>query len=153
MPAEWTEEEIQLLANATSLEEVGRISVQHLARIASTGSVIQLCGPMTTGGAGNLEANMQRFEQAIYNAAKEGHVTFNQIPIQSAIIRITDHHQTKIYNTDILDVLYAQIFECGHVKTAYFLPDWESSRGACWERERTSALGIDIQECPEHWVV
>ncbi len=114
--------------------------------------IVQICGPMTTGGLGSLEENMAQFSRAIEQAERQGLRVFNQIPFQGAIIRITDHHDGKEYCVDILEVFYRRIFECGHVSRTLFLPGWQESRGARWERSFVSELGIAAEEYPREWL-
>lgn len=152
--AHWTREELAVLEAAATLREVAEIALGHLYRLQSYGRpIVQICGPMTTGGLGSLSANMRRFECAIAGAAGAGHLVFDQIPLQAAIIRITDHHNSTEYNVDILEVLYAPIFGSGCINTVFFIPGSETSRGATWERRKVMGLGIEVFECPLPWVM
>ena len=53
---------------------------------------------------------------------------------------------------DMLDVLYRTIFSSGLINKALFLPDWESSKGARWERDLVTELGLEILEYPIEWL-
>lgn len=149
----WTDEEKELLEKVASLEETADVAVSILKRMRGEGKpVVQICGPMSTGGAGSFEENMARFQKAIERASENGLTVFNQIPFQTAIIRLTDYYEGSPYNTDILEVFYRRVFECGYISKALFLSDWQSSRGAVWERNLVSDLGIEIEEYPEEWL-
>ena len=155
----WTRDELDALAKAATLEAVADIAIEHLRKLVAIGlPVIQICGPMTTGGSKRLDgswdfdANMRRFRFAIEMAAAElGHTVFDQVPLQTAIIRITDHHESKEYRMDILEILYARIFECGCVDTVYMLIGWEESIGATWEYHKVQKHNIDVQHAPLAW--
>ena len=148
-----TESEAIALEKAESLVEAAEIAVSVLARMNASGRpIVQICGPLTTGGLGNLEANSARFERAIEIARERGLTVFNQMPFQEAIVRLSKHAYSDEYDMDILEIFYRKIFECGHVATALFLPDWESSRGASWERGVVSSLGIRVEEYPLAWL-
>jgi hypothetical protein len=114
--------------------------------------IVQICGPMTTGGLGSQEANMLRFKRAIVVAEHHGLAVFNQIYLEDAINRITGYKAGGEYFVDILEILYRKIFESGYVNKVLFLPDWQSSVGACWERELLMKLGISIEEYPAEWL-
>ena len=52
--------------------------------------------------------------------------------------------KTDGYWLPILDIFYKKVFESGYVSTALFLPDWQSSKGATWEKKLVSDLGIKM---------
>lgn len=150
----WTGEQRTRLDAVGSLAEAGDLAVEVLSRMKEREqAIIQVCGPMSTGGLGSLEKNMERFAHAIGALQDRGFLVFNQIPFQGAIVRLTDHHAGGEYCIDILEVFYRKIFECRHISRAMFLPGWESSTGARWEREFVAARGIPVDEFPERWLV
>lgn len=150
----WTEEDAAHLRETTTLEEAGRIAIGVLERMRATGKeIVQVCGPMTTGGLGSLEANMERFRYAIARAKEEGLLIFDQTPFQEAIDTLTAHDGTNNYCDDILEVFFRGVLGSGHVSRALFLPDWESSRGACWEWEFVRSCGIPASPYPEAWLL
>lgn len=145
----WTDEELGALSGATSLHAIADHAVAHLTRLAAMGEeVVQLCGPMSTGGLGCLERNMERFAAAVLQLHEAGYLVFNQIPLQDRIIVATDHHAGGPYCMDILEILYRRIFESGHVVQAFFLPDWQSSTGARWEYDFVQRCGIGAADFP-----
>jgi hypothetical protein len=149
----WTEDEKAALEGVASLEEAADIGISILKRMKAEGKpVIQICGPMSTGGAGSIEKNMSRFEAAVDTAVQNGLTVFNQIPFQNAIIRVTDYYEGAPYNTDILEVFYRRMFESGYMDGILLLPDWESSKGAIWERELALKLGMNIEDYPIEWL-
>jgi len=149
----WRDEERLMLDEVCSYEHAAELAISILTRMRETGKeVVQICGPMSTGGFGTLDQNMARFRVAIKQAQQNGLLVFNQIPFQGVIIRVSDHHRSLTYDMAILEVFYRKIFECGHVSRTLFLPGWESSRGARWEREFASSLGIPTEDYPHRWL-
>lgn len=149
----WTEKEITALEGVKSFEEAADIAISILVRMQEAGQpVVQICGPMSTGGRGSLEDNMAHFRRAIDKAVENGLTVFNQTPFQDAIIRLSNYYESKEYNMDILEVFYRRVFESGHLHKILFLPDWESSIGARWERKLGSELGLTVEEYPSEWL-
>lgn len=149
----WTPHQRERLDAVDSLDAAGVLAVEILEGMkAAEQPIIQVCGPMSTGGLGSLKENMARFARAVHFLQDRGFCVFNQIPFQSVIIRVTDHHDGGPYRMDILEVFYRKIFECGHVSAALFLPGWESSRGATWERQFVVACGIRARDFPRRWL-
>ncbi len=149
----WTDEEERRLEAADSFEELAEIALIILNRMAGLGQpIVQICGPMSTGGFGNLDDNMKHFERAVEEAYKRGLTVFNQLPFQSAMKRILNWTPDQPYELKILEVFYRRVFESGHIKRTLFLADWESSFGAVWERKLVAVLAIEIDEYPLEWL-
>ncbi|KND51005.1 MAG: hypothetical protein AB202_01180 [Parcubacteria bacterium C7867-007] len=148
----WTEEHLARLDVHETFADAVTHGIEMLTELRKFGLVNQICGPMTTGGLGTLEANMDLFAYAVKMARERSYVTFNQIPFQKVIIRITDHHRGGPYNMGILTNFYGPLFQSGLVQQLLFLPGWESSTGACKEREFAQEYGIPVMEYPEPWL-
>jgi hypothetical protein len=151
----WTDDDHLEVALVTSFEGAASIGIRILERMRQTErEIVQICGPMSTGGLGNLSANMARFQLAIVRAQSQGLLVFDQIPFQNAIIRLSGFEEgRRSYNHDILEIFYRRIFESGHVRRTLFLPGWEGSVGATWERKLVSDLGLVVVEYPEEWLL
>jgi hypothetical protein len=150
----WTHAEAGMLEQAKTFEDLADIAIIILARMKKHGKpIIQICGPMSTGGFGNLADNMQLFQYALDVATDMGLTVFNQLPFQDAMIRISGWEPRKPYCRPILEVFYRRIFESGFISQTLFMPDWQSSYGARWERELVTKLGIIIEEYPVEWLV
>ena len=115
--------------------------------------IIQVCGPISTGGLGSVEANSARFWRSVEVASQHEMLVFNQMPFQEAMIRLDKQRGQVGYCTDILDIFYTRIFQSGHIEEGLFLPDWEGSVGARWEREIMKRFGIRITEYPTEWLI
>ncbi|HEY4486572.1 MAG TPA: DUF4406 domain-containing protein [Candidatus Paceibacterota bacterium] len=138
----WTDEDRRDLKVAQTYRDLSKIALQVLARMPEPRG--ELCGPITSGGAGSVEANLRRFDRAIQKLTEEGTEIFSQMPFEMIIQEMRQKMNLKEYDTYILNDFYLPIFESGFIHTLYFLPDWETSVGARWEHEQAERLGIAI---------
>ena len=150
----WTPEFIQAVANAESFETLAEIAIKMLDQMSQEGKpIVEICGPISTGGEGDLLKNIKKFELAIKRALENNLLVFNVGPFESAIQKLKKKYPiTDGYCLAILDTFYLTIFKSGYIKQALFLADWQSSKGACWERETLSKLNIPIADYPIHWL-
>lgn len=157
----YSPEDIAALAAVTTYAELAKIGIGVLRgmhdRYASRGAtIVQVCGPMSSGGFGDLDVNMRVFGAAIDILDQAAHggqdnpeiVVFDQIPCQGAIVAISGFTPGSPYDGRILTDFYGPLFRAGYVKRAIFLPNWQSSRGAKWERGVLAEIGIEIAEYP-----
>lgn len=151
LPRYWTEEEKRQAAEAATMSQLARVAFTILERIPRP--IVEVCGPMSTGGVGTLEGNLTRFRQAIVVLGRRGYHVFNQLPFQAEMLRIIQSGNTAKggYCWDILEKFYEPIFASGIIARAFFLPGWHSSTGTRWERERATLAQIQISEFPESW--
>jgi hypothetical protein len=146
----WTEEEWKSLSRVQTLTHLTAIALSVLRRMkALEKPIVQICGPMTTGGLGNYEANMVRFNKAIAKAQeKSSYLIFNQVLYTEPIIRIDSVRTTRGYWIELIDEFYAPIFRSGHFHGTLWLPDWQSSKGAIREREVAIECGLMMEDYP-----
>lgn len=151
----WTSEELASLDRVSNFHQLADVAIGVLSRMRSCTKepIVQICGPMTTGGLGRLDWNMAFFEHALKVALKRGLVVFNQIPCQRAIGRIVKLYPVRAYCQEILDIFYRKVFESGHVGRTLFLPAWRSSHGASWERDLMTSLTIVAEDYPLKWLI
>jgi hypothetical protein len=148
----WTEQDHRLVASCKSILDLSQVGISLLRELAGKGAVSQLCGPMSTGGLGSRVENLSLFSQAIKVAREHGLLVFNQLPFQGALHQLTAHLLAEEKAVSILEGFWRPLFEAQIIKTAYFLPAWETSRGALWERELVTALPrIQIKEFSKKW--
>ncbi len=150
----WTEIEKQALKGVTTFEDMLPIAITILKRMTELGKPThQVCGPISTGGRGSVQANSEYFKNAIRVAQERGLVVFDQFPFQEKMAELAAPFEArKEYCNDILHVFYRGIFKSGLIDTMLFLPDWQSSKGATWERNEAKELGITIKDYPEEWL-
>jgi hypothetical protein len=54
----------------------------------------------------------------------------------------------------IMEVYHKPILESGYIKQAFFMPKWEESKGATWERNLIKEnSNIKVEEFPEEWIL
>lgn len=138
----WTEEDSILLEKADSYSDLFRVAEKVLRRMPPP--VFQVCGPVSTGGLGSIEKNLEEIEKMIKKLQGEKKSVFNQIPLEAHIQRIKAKRDFKGYDESILSDLYLPLFESGLIHSLCFLPDWKSSTGAKWEHEQAERLGLGI---------
>lgn len=106
--------------------------------------VVQVCGPIGTGGLGNVKDNLNAFNIVIHDLQAQGLNVFDQMPFEWPMQVIKFNLDQSIYPEAILTDFYLPLFESGKIKTFYFMKDWKSSKGANWEHAKAIELGIKI---------
>lgn len=145
----WTQEDRDALDLAGSYGDLFAIAERILHRIPRPRG--QMCGPITTGGAGSVEANLKRFEIAFEHAMEQGIEIFDQLPFELSMQRIKAIVEpSSEYPVRLLSEFYGPIFENKLVDTLFFLPDWQTSRGASWEHEQATRVGLEVVYLPEN---
>jgi len=148
-----TSEEAQSLNSVCSFDELAEIAISMLARVKGEhAEIVQICGPMSTGGCGDFKKNMERFNRSIEVAQVHGVAVFNQVLFQDVVIKLCNWKEGSPYPMELLEVFYGRVLSSGHITKGLFLPDWESSVGARWERNLLSGLGIAIEDYPSSWL-
>jgi hypothetical protein len=140
----YTDEHYKVIDDAETYEELLETALDILDRIPKPISMV--CGPISTGGLGNIEANMKNYEKTLHKLSDEGKNIFNQIPFKKAIQKQFQKSggTAKEKNQTLLDRFYLKIYSSGMINSMYFIHGWESSHGATWEREIAERFGIEI---------
>ena len=69
------------------MRDLAPVALEILAELQTVNKeIVQLCGPMSTGGFRDLDANMKIFETCIEIALRNGLFVFNQVPFQTAMM-------------------------------------------------------------------
>lgn len=153
MAKHYEPEDFDRLETANSFDELVDIAITILKRIKKDGhEAVQICGPMSTGGFGNLKDNFAFFGKAVEKAREHGVVVFDQTHFQHAMQRLSGHLKDGEYNMDILEVFYKKVFDSKLISRALFLPNWRTSRGSCWERNFLSQHYIKVEDYPVEWL-
>ena len=139
----FTKEDLEALKKVTTYQQMFEIAKVILKRIPKP--VIQLCGPISTGGAGSVEKNMERMNTVVKYLQKQGKNVFNQLPFEEPMQKVISLRKEKHYDMSLLNEFYKPIFEQGLLDILCFLPDWESSVGARWEHDQALRLGLKIE--------
>ncbi len=141
----WTPDDAAALERAASFPELGRIALRIVARMPQP--LGQVCGPISTGGFGLIERNLERFREAIRTLTGLGHFIFDQMPFQEPMADILKRRRQTA--PDLLAGFYLPLFESQWIRTLYFLPHWHTSVGASWEREQAIRLKLEIVDLDE----
>lgn len=149
----YKEEHFKAVEAATTYEELSGVALDVLKSMPQP--VIAVSGPISTGGAGNITQNLIIFEKTIQKLLDQGHNVFNNInPFEKTIqtLRQKFGKHPKEQNQILLDKFYFAIYTSGYIKKIYFIPGWESSHGATWEREIAKRYGIEIEDLPKDFL-
>ena len=142
-------------AQASSFTELVPLAIAELYKFADGAEVV--CGPISTGGRG-LETNFQIFSNTIKVLQQEGKPIFSQIPYEERIFffrqrwQESDPSRAGQYYMPILEEFYHPIIQTGLIRKGWFIPGWESSFGARWEREQLIGMQAEICDLSEEWV-
>lgn len=139
----WTKEDYKALEEAISYKQLFDIALKILARMPDSPRT-QVCGPISTGGKGSFEANMEYIDSVIKKLQEDGVNVFDQMPFEIPMSKIKKLNPVEGYDYNLLNDFYLPIFESGLVHKLYFLPDWKSSTGSKWEHEQAERLGLEI---------
>ncbi len=145
LPPYWTPFNIFDLRNAETFNTLFDIAHQVLLRMPQP--VAMVCGPITSGGLGSREKNLEVFRKTIKSLSDNGIIVFSQMPFEEPMWRIQKKIEATLYYKEggsILESFYLPIFESGLVKKFYFIPGWETSMGATWEHSQAKIMGIEI---------
>lgn len=139
-----------------SFAELVPIALAELEKFVGGCNIV--CGPISTGGRGSVEENLKVFFGTIDALRSEGREVFSQKPYEERIFFFRtrwqgeDPSRSGAYCMPILEEFYEPLFKRGIIKDAWFIPGWESSFGARWERKTLTALGVTIHDLTTDWV-
>ncbi len=146
----WTDEHRKLANDAKSLHELLQVALGVIGEHPQEPPLVVVCGPMSTGGFGCIEKNLQAFDLSVQILRESGYNVFNLHSFQSAIKSIVSHDpENGTYARDILEVFCAGVYRSGKIATAYFLPGSEGSVGARWEMRFLPTCSIALEEYPK----
>jgi hypothetical protein len=148
----YDKEHYQRIEKANTYEEVCSIAMDVLKKMPKPISII--CGPISTGGAGNVIDNLKIYEGTIFKLSAQNKNIFNQMPFMKSFDILTRKFgNTKVEKNQILlDKFYQPIYESKIITKMYFIHGWESSHGARWEREIAKKHNITIEDLPEKFL-
>jgi hypothetical protein len=140
----WTKEDWENLEKVDSVQDLYIIAQSIISRMPKP--FIQVCDPVAlNGGLGSIEANLNAFNETIKKLQKQGLNIFDQMPFEDSMqkLKVKLAVEGKYFN-NILTDFYYPIFESGLIEAFYFMPNWETSRGAKFEHKKAKELGIKI---------
>lgn len=136
----WNDEDRTDVAAATGFEQVADVAVRIAARMPQP--LCAVCGPIRSGGLGDVALNLERFALTIRLLRAQGWHMFNQLPFERHLWRIERLPNKR--GLDILDVFYGRLFRSGLIRQLAFMPEWRSSFGTSWEHEQAVRLLIPV---------
>jgi hypothetical protein len=146
----WKEEDYGELEKAKTFSDLVPIALRVIRRMPAP--VAMISGPISTGGRGSIEANLHLLSAAVDFAHTKDVSVFDQNPFEDKLQVLKEMTPHEGYCETLLVDFYLPIFESGLISAMYFLPDWQTSTGATWEREQCKRLSIEIKEYPEEWL-
>src|SRR3989338_3516973 len=148
----WKPEHFFALEDARTYYDLGKIALDVLQKMPRP--IGQVCGPISSGGHGSIEKNMEYFNRTIEKLNERGIVVFNQMPFEIPMqeMKISSQLPKEEANLKLLQDFYFPIFESGLIDRLYFMNDWKTSHGARIERQRAIDRRISIQTLPQDFL-
>jgi len=140
---------------ADSLQAFAKLAMSELAELG--GDVALVCGPISTGGLGDIEQNLGVFNASIASLRRSDPAVFDTLPFEAGIVdqRIAweknPANAGKPFSTALMAAFYGPLFRHPSVTHAYFIPGWEASFGATMQRGMLIALNRRIVDLPPDW--
>lgn len=131
-------------------EEIARSMVLELEKFSKENNtnIVQVCGPISTGGLGSVDENIKFFKKSIEKLEGAGYFVFDQTVFEDAMLKIKTSRMEnglfKFYDWDLLNKCYIPLFESRLLNKMIFLPDFESSIGSKWEYDMALKNKIEI---------
>lgn len=141
----WDDKDIVLLDNVKTIKDMYDIATRVISRMEKP--VIQVCGPITSGGKWDIGLNLNILNNKILELQENGLNVFDQLVFEEATFKLRDELSKDKYFMDIFTYFYLPLFSNGYINELYFLPGWDESRGATWENEQAKKLGLKITYC------
>lgn len=133
-------------SRAMSFDELASIALTEVHKFPDGAELV--CGPITTGGLGSVELNLTAFRASIKRLLEEGRPIFDQMPYEDQIFSLTakwkrnNPDRAREYHQPVLNGFYLPLITSGRIIGGNFMPGWETSQGARWERALMHKLGI-----------
>ena len=135
-----------VLMRPENMEQLASVAVFVVRRIPPP--VAMVCGPLTTG-SGVYARNLVRLRFAVWKLCEQGISVFDSTIFEESLRQLARGKTPQERSQYLLQTFYAPLLESRLIRKLYFLPEWESSFGARWERRRASELGLVIEGIPE----
>jgi hypothetical protein len=147
----YTSKQITSIKNATTYKELLNVALEILHVMPKP--IVQVCGPISTGGLGSIEKNLEVLDKTIKKLESQGYNVFGQIPYEGKMQEIKESYSNNIEaGHALLEEFYFPILKAGFIEKFFFIYGWESSAGARWEREQVKKLNISAQNLPEDFL-
>ena len=128
-----------------SFPQLAQVALERLKRRGQEVSIV--CGPITTGGTGTRQGNLEVFKAVIRALKSQKIELFNQMPYEPGLERLSQDWQKNGgtgYCQEILDEFFLPLFESSYITRAFFTHKWWTSTGAKWEHDVCFRLGLKV---------
>jgi hypothetical protein len=128
----------ELHEDGIEAESFEALSEVALAKTNGARGLAMVCGAITTGGTGHQILNLEVFNATINGLVQRGIALFDQVPYEFGLRRLAREWEARGhtgYCMPILTTFYARLFSEKVITEGWFIPGWQSSTGARWERE------------------
>lgn len=136
----WTEKHFERVEKAKNFPELLSVAYEILDSMPKPVTIIS--GPISTGGRGSVQENLAVMARAILRREWHGDNVFDQLPFEQKFGEFASKYDGCCM--PILEDFFLPIFESGKIEKICFIPGWESSTGAKWEKEQAERLGIEM---------
>ena len=138
----WNKEFLERVYSAVSYQELGEIGLIILKGMPQP--IAQVCGPITSGGLGSIEKNLDVINRTIRKLTSNGSIVFNQMPFEQPMQDMQRTSTLPVEETyqSLLNDCYLPLFNSGLIRRLYFIYGWRFSFGAKWEHQKAQELGI-----------
>lgn len=130
----FTKDVEKMVGNIWTFSELGKLNFELVIKMSKVEKWIgMVSGPISTGGVGHVEGNLEVFQRTIDVLQAEGLPIYDQLPFERHMWRIAKAKNSS--DDELLNEFYAPLLESGIIKRLYFIDGWESSYGATREHE------------------
>jgi hypothetical protein len=138
-----TDEDRHCITKATCFAELLAVALQCIPRNRNGRPIIQVCGPMSTGG-GTFEENTAHIARIIEALRKEDFAVFSQVSFQLGMMNFMTEESYRQDPHVLLEGFYGELFRAGLIHVLAFRRGWEKSFGSRWEHATGKQLGMKI---------
>jgi len=144
----WTNDHFKHLYEITpTVENLKLVCEIVLDMIKDESGLAAVSGPISTGGKGNPDENLQVFNKAIFELSEKDLKLFNQMPLEGFFgivhklyLRFEKGYKGKAF----IDNFYEPLLCSGKFEYLIQLPGWKTSVGSGFEYEIAKKMGIKI---------
>lgn len=128
---------------------LSEVSLSLLARLraeaTSNHCICLVSGPISTGGFLDREKNLKVLDAAIDFVIDMGQVAvFDQLVFEPHFHRVVETLGRNHWSA-LVPTFYNPLFASGLIQRLYLLPNWQTSQGAIWERNRAIHYSIPTE--------
>lgn len=144
----WNDERIKILKEAKNFKDISPVTLEIQKEMGE--NLVQVCGPISTGGTGDRIKNFEIFKKTISKLKDQGLNVYDQTPFEITTLRL---RKEGVYSMDLLEDVYRPLFESGNLTECFFIYGWEGSFGSRWEHDLIKKEGIKITYLPKDFIL